>query len=898
MRKTMLAASALFLIVGLPTGAPAQDNQQEGSLLEEIVTTGSYIRRKTQFDSPSPIEIIGADDIAATGAKNIGDIAQTLTINTGSENNPDAFTQNSTTGSSNFNLRGLGVSSTLVLLNGQRQVLMGLPTNSGLNFVDTSSLVPMIAVASIEILKDGAAALYGSDAVAGVVNFKTRDDFEGLELSGDYQYVADEGDSSEFVVQALMGAQGDRGSLIAAMSYTERTPLTTLEKRLSRPIDDASVLGMPGSYFGVPGIPPGVPLIDPTGCESVGGIPAQLAPTLSPLIGFCQFDFGDYFNLIPDETRFSGFARGTFDIVDNVQLTGEFGYGRNRVIRGNSPTFPILTFPTVPASNPGNPFGVPVAFFGRAIGNGGEVSNSFNELNTWRGSVGLSGDLANDWYWEMTYVGAKNESVNDTRDTLAQEFQDALNGFGGVDCSGPTNPATLPGVGACEYFNPFATNFSVLPNSQNVLDSIFARQVLDTTSELQSAQAVLTGDIFEMASGPVGLAFGAAYRQEKLSHDYNSLANQDRFAFVIGNPDFFDVRDVTSVFAEVAVPLAERLDLQLAVRYEDYGGSVGNSTDPKVALIYSATDNLTLRGSFSTAFRAPSLFQSSGGSTSLNQVSDPLNPGGAFFASIRSSANPSLVPEESDAYNLGTSFTLGENLEIDLDYWRFEFTDVIIQESFQAVINADPSDTTRVVRAAGPGTPIIQVNVGFVNASSVETDGIDFKVRYNWDTGLGTFQPFVEGTYILSYDLQDPQAGSVDGAGLRNFNNFGTSTPELRFNAGFGWLNGAHAANLFVRYIDGYDDDQNCSDGTGSSGGSCPAGVSFFEVEDHVTVDAQYSLDLPTLTGRDYLPTLTVGGINLTGEDPPQLFTNGGFDSKVHDPRGRMVYVRAVVSFE
>jgi len=388
MCKTVLTVSAMVLIVGLPAVAQAQDNQQDGASIEEIVTTGSYIRRKTQFDSPSPIEIIGADDIAASGAKNIGDIAQTLTINTGSENNPDAFTQNSTTGSSNFNLRGLGVSSTLVLLNGQRQVLMGLPTNSGLNFVDTSSLVPMIAVANIEILKDGAAALYGSDAVAGVVNFKTRDNFEGLELSGDYQFVSDEGDSSEFVVQALMGAQGERGSLIAAMSYTERTPLTTAEKRLSRPIDDASSLGMPGSYFGVPGLPAGTPLIDPTGCESVGGLPLRLAPTINPLVGLCQFDFGDYFNLIPDETRFSGFARGKFDIVDNVQLTGEFGFGRNRVIRGNSPTFPILTFPTVPVSNPGNPFGAPVAFFGRAIGNGGEVSNAFNELDTWRGSVG------------------------------------------------------------------------------------------------------------------------------------------------------------------------------------------------------------------------------------------------------------------------------------------------------------------------------------------------------------------------------------------------------------------------------------------------------------------------------------------------------------------------------
>ena len=439
----------------------------------------------------------------------------------------------------------------------------------------------------------------------------------------------------------------------------------------------------------------------------------------------------------------------------------------------------------------------------------------------------------------------------------------------------------------------------MLPNSSDVIDSTFSRQVLDTTAELQSVQAIVTGDLFEMASGPAGLALGAAYRKERLAHDYNSQSNQDRFAFVIGNPDFADDRDVTSVFAELALPLADTLELQLAVRYEDYGGAVGSSTDPKIALIYRARDDFTLRGSFSTAFRAPSLFQTSGGATSLNQVADPLRPGGAFFAAVRSSANPTLVPEESDAYNIGTSFGLTENLDIDLDYWRFEFTDVIIQENFQAVINAFPQDPSRVVRAGDPlNGPILQVNLGFVNASSVETDGIDFKARYNWDTGAGVFQPFIEGTYILGYDIVDPQAGSIDGAGRRNFTNFGNSTPELRLNAGVGWLNGAHAANLFVRYIDGYDDDQNCSDDSLPSSGACPTGVGFFDVDSHVTFDAQYSLDFAELTGNDSLPAVTVGGINLTGEKPPQLFTNGGFDSKVHDPRGRLLYVRAVVRFE
>ncbi|MEN7343653.1 MAG: TonB-dependent receptor, partial [Pseudomonadota bacterium] len=883
----------------LSTSAYAQQEGQNAEPIEEVVVTGSYIRRTSQFDSPSPIESVDATAIEAIGAKNIADIVQTLTINTGSQNNPDAFTQNSTTGTSNFNLRGLGVASTLVLLNGKRQVLVGLPTNDGLNFVDTSGLVPMIAVDNIEILKDGAAALYGSDAVAGVVNFLTRDNFEGLELTADYQFVSDEGDASEYVIQGLYGAQGERSSIIAALSFTDRTPLTTAERRLSRPQDDTSNLGGPGSYFiGA------TPFIDPTGCatsaidgSNIGGSPLLLAPpgTVPGLdIGLCRFDFGDFFNLQADETRLNGFAKGSYELTDAIVATAEFGFARNRAIRGNSPTFPNLRFPTVPADHPNNPFGQQVNYFGRAIGNGGEVSPSINEIDTWRTALGLEGDLSNGWYWQVGYVGAKNEAVNSTFDTLAQDFQDALNGFGGSGCAGPTNPAAQPGVGACQYFNPFASSYVLNNNSQDVINSFLAQQVLDTTSELQTFDAVISGPLFEMPAGTANVAFGAQYRKEELIHDYNSLANADAFAFVIGNPDFTGNRDVNAAFVELGLPLADTLDLQLAVRYEDYGGAIGSTTDPKIAAIFRPTDNFTARASYSTSFRAPSLFQSNGGSTSLNQISDPLNPG-LNFAAVRSSANPNLVPEESDAYNIGMSLEVVEGLTLDLDYWSFEFTDVIIQENFQAVLNEFFDDTSRVIRVAGPGSPVTQINVGFVNASSVETSGIDFKLKYDWSTGAGQIQPFIEGTYITKYDLEDPQAGNIDGAGRRNFSNFGTSTPELRFNTGVGWLNGAHSANLFLRYTSAYDDDQNCSDETLPVSGACAAG--FFEIDSQTTIDAQYSVDTAMLFDKSTGPILTLGVINASGEEPPQVFTNGGFDSKVHDPRGRMFYLRLKQSF-
>jgi len=880
MVKSVWKYSLLAGVSMIPVSGSFAQDSDTAIEIEEVVVTGSYIRRASQFDSASPITTIGSEGIRATGAKTVADITQNMTINTGAQNNPDAFTQIATTGTSNFNLRGLGVASTLVLLNGRRQVLTGVTTNDGLSFVDTNALMPMIAVDRVEVLKDGAAALYGSDAVAGVVNFITRDNFEGLELSGDYQAVTDQGSQRDYNIQGILGIQGDAGGVILSASYTDRTPLTTGERRLSRPQDDSSALGNPGAFFGVPGFPAGTPVIDPTGCEEFGGILQVFSETPEgvPDPGFCRFDFGDFFNLVAEEQRIQTFARGNYQITDSITFKTELAYSRNSGTRGNSPTFPVLTSPTVPADHPGNVFGVPVNFFGRAIGNGGVASDNKFESDTWRLSTTLTGEMDNGWYWEVGYTRASNEFEVSIRDTLSQKFQDALNGFGGPNCNVSTGVA---GEGDCLYFNPFSTSFTTLPNDPAVFDVFLADLTQKASSRLTVIDAVASGELFEMPAGAVGIAVGFQYREESLAQNFNKEANQDQFAFLIGNPNFDDERSIYAVFAEASVPVMENLELQVALRFEDYGGTIGDTLNPKIAAIYRPTDNLTVRGSFSTSFRAPSIFQTAGTSTTLNQVSDPVT-GGTFFAGVRAVGNPGVQPEESQAWNFGLSYEPIENLTIDLDYWRFDFTDVIIQENFQAILDAFPQDTDRVVRAGDPlNGPVIRVNTNFANASSVETDGLDFSVRYVLDTDFGTIQPSFEGTYILNYDLIDPQAGVVDGAGNRNFRNFGTSTPELRFNAGVAWIMGAHSVNGYVRYIDSYTDDQN-------------AGIA---VDSHTTVDLQYNLDIGETLGYEQGAVLTVGAINLFDQAPPQLFTNAGFDSKVHDPRGRLFYVRGTISF-
>ena len=881
--KTKLTALAVAISAQLiPFGniAIAQEESAEKEQeVELIMVTGSFVRRSENFESPSPLAVLDAGDIDSIGAKSIADITQTLTINTGAENTPDAFTQNATAGTSNINLRGLGVASTLILLNNKRQVVNAQNNNGGVNFVDTSSLVPMIAIDRMEVVKDGASALYGSDAVAGVVNFITKTDYEGAQISLDYQDGA-HGDNKEYNLQGLWGAVGDDSSILAAISYTNRSPLFTRDRRISRPVDDSSSLGNPGSYFIGP-----TPFIDPTGCGEFGGLPLLLAPpgTVPGLdVGLCRFDFGKGFSFVPDESRVTTYVKATKQLTENIEWTTEITSARNRAERGGSPSFPILTFPTVPANHPNNVFGQDVSYFGREVGNDangnalpGDPANT--ESDTFRFMTMVQGELE-DGFWEVSYTAARNDFLFTGNDTLAQEFQNALRGFGGQGCD-PI--AGVAGEGRCEYFNPFATQFTTSPNSQNVIDSFTGRQSIDSESNLEVAEAFLSTELFEMDGGVAGIAVGVQYRYQDLFQDHDSQSNQDKFAFVIGNPDIGGEQDVVAVFGELALPVSEDIDIQIALRYEDYGGTIGDTIDPKLAISWRATDDFSLRASVSTSFRAPSIFQRDGGGTGLNQVSDPIT-GGTFFAAVRSSGNEDLVPEESTAFNVGFSFEPVDDLSIEVDYWSFDFTNLITQESFQAILNAEPQNPDRVVRVGDPlNGPIIRINTTYVNANSLETSGLDLVANYKIDTDIGTFTPNISATYILAYDLVDPQAGQIDGVGSRNYNNIGTSTPELKANFGLNWTHENYSANIFARHIDSYTDDQN----------------DLREIESHLTWDAQLNIDLGGLFETDSAYILTFGGVNLTDQDPPQVYTNGGFDSKVHDPRGRQVYARLAIEF-
>jgi len=426
-KRKRLVIGTLSSLIAFSAGngvANAQSGNSEASNLEEVVVLGSRIKRKSQASTSTPLASFGAEELQNIGAKDARDLIQTLTINSGSQNNSDNLSQNFTVGTSNVNLRGLGVASTLVLLNGKRQVTASVVTDEGSSFVDTASLVPNLAIERVDILKDGASALYGSDAVAGVANFVTRDSFNGLEIEIERRSRTSSGSQDDTNIDFVFGGDfGETGHILLAASFLDRSSLLLAETDFlvtGPESNSTSGFGNPGTFI----LGDGTVLPDPN-CEANGGILSG---------NTCRFDFGPQVTTVPEESRLQGFARATWDWSEATQAWAEIGFARNNISREVSPSFPVLNTPTVPANNPGNPFGELVNFQGRPFGEGQPEEINLYDHTTTRFAFGLEGDISDSLSWDLSIVRAANDAVQNPRDVIASNFQAALNGFGGIGC--------------------------------------------------------------------------------------------------------------------------------------------------------------------------------------------------------------------------------------------------------------------------------------------------------------------------------------------------------------------------------------------------------------------------------------------------------------------------------
>ena len=840
-------------------------------VVEEVVVTGSYVKRDS-LNTGSPLTVISADDLQNYGLTGIADVISYLPFNSGSEFNADVFTQNLSTGTSNFNLRGLGLNSTLILINGRRQTVSGGVADDGSVFVDLNAIAPLNAIERIEILKDGATALYGTDAVAGVVNIITRSDVEGWQIDGDLATTT-RSSQTDLTLQGLYGWQSDDVKLSAAVSHLRRSWLPSPERAYTQGKGFSS-FGQPGAYVLLEPSPtfPDLPfgqgdpqsVIDPE-CVEGGGALRETSPGSG--LGSCTFDFAPYYHLVPRERRWNGFASATLD-VGGVDVFAEAAYANNDVLRGTSPSFPILNLATVPADNPGNVFQTPALFLGRPLGADAPVNLVTHGSETWRAVTGVRGAFGVGWDWDVAATYSANQHVVKIQNALADRFDEALNGRGG-----PNNDL---------YFNPFGSAALSQPgdatyNDPSVIADFLSLATYDYQTSLFTLDGYVTGDLTELEYGPVSIALGGQVRHEKLSGDLDDQFNAENYLFFVGGPDFSGARTVLAGFSELNVPLAAHLDVQLALRHESYEGGA-SSTDPKVALSWRPLDQAAFRVSCGTSFRAPSVFQQFSSQTVLQNIFDPATDS-QVFRGVRTVGSKNLEPEQAKTLNVGATLTPVTGLTLDVDYWNFDYDSLIVKENAQSIIDANPFDP-RIIREAGQ---VLRVDTNYINAPAVETDGVDLSLSYQIESKANqSWGLKADLTYINKYVIQEGAGGPKrDVAGSRNFRNFARSLPRWRTTLGLNWAGESLGASAYVKTISGYFDDQNNMD-----------------VDSHITVDGQVRYMLFSSGGLSTGPTtLTFGIINAFDKEPPSVNTNVGFDSKVHDPRGRVLYLRAATAF-
>jgi outer membrane receptor protein involved in Fe transport len=962
--RLVLGASALALTTALP--AFAQEAAESERKLTTVTVTGSFIAG-TPEDAALPVDVLTAADLKLEGQPSITELIRNLGPSSGVDGQTNQFASNGLEGTSNINLRGLGAARTLVLINGHRQTYHSYSIGEQAQlFVDTNN-IPSVAVGRIEVLKDGAAALYGSDAIAGVVNFITNQDIDGFEVGGSFSSF--DGSDGDYDISAAYGFQGSNFNWVTSVGYNKRSEVGLLEKDWAilpyadNPVGGWSTIGNPGAFVATPNIGIGTALGSPlafanpdAGCAQLGGVVG------GPV---CRFQFTQFDNLVEEEERFQVFSEYNRNLSSGANLHLEFLYASTDVPSWKtSPSYPpqalfgqVLS-PTHPglqqfiADNPTwaaqtytdyNPLGVggapvvsgldpastPLLFFGRSFGFGGYpgtggAQEGERNYETWRAAGSLNGDFDNGVHYDGALSYSTTEGYRLTNDTYITGFASALQGFAvctdpltGFDPATGTSPSSsgyagslTAGAGSCEYYNPFSNSIAAnaitgeanpgyvagLENSATLADWLTDGSETTVTTDLLVFDGVLSGrSNVEAAGGNVGWAGGIQVRRESYKVEPSALTDLNvtpgpggtgPYSFLAGTTSADEDQTIFAIFGELQIPLFENVDLQAAVRYEDYGGDVGSTFDPKVAAKWTLTDNFALRGSAQTSFRGPTLNQLSGVGTTLQYVA----AAGAFKA-IDQNGNPDLKPESAFSFNIGGIYEMG-NFFASLDYYNFDFSDPIIVEEQSNIVNAavaalgtatteDDAILNRITfdnPAAPAADQISRVNTFITNGPDIKTSGLDLRLQNSWDMANGgEFAVGADATYIIEFKV-DPYfvegvgIGGGDYVGQFNRGNFNRSMPQWKANLFANYALGDHNFRAVMRHVDSYKDERAAA---------ARGGVGE-KIDSQTTFDLFYNWQSTPL---DMDIGLSV--VNVTDEDPPFASFDLNYDPYTHNPFGR-----------
>ncbi len=866
--------------------APAQ--QSEPTELDRIEVTGSRIRQ-VDVETAAPVLQIGRDDIEKQGFSTVADILQNITA-AGSPaiSRTSPLSSGEAVGGQYIDLRNLGPNRTLILVNGKR---LGI-TNDGLQ--DVAS-IPASMVERIEVLKDGASTIYGSDAIAGVVNIITRKNFEGAEANA-YIGQYDQGDGTREVYDFLLGFAGDRGSLTAGVEYSKEEPVWARDRWFSRNTFPTSEKGDPRPG-GTSGISQYGRFTYDTGQVDEDGDPIFSGPlTLRrETAGLDPRDFANYrdFNAATDNSnpnlastvysgieRKSAFLNGRFDITDSISFETDVLYTDRESFAQNA-GYPMrsaafeLSSGGLSVDSYFNPLGnqaagtLPAGVSPQAIQyirRGWEVPREVhNSLTTYRFSGAFNGSFelgsGRYWDWDAGYLYNQNKGVQistgnfNTQAVGLATGPSFLNDQGVVQCGTPDNPIPLGfGPGACTPWNPLVPEGYDAPNSladPNVQAFLYLPGQALSETETRVYYANLTGSLFTLPAGDLGIAVGVEHRKENGFFSPDALAQTGISTDLAAGPTGGGY-SLDEVYAELSVPVladmpgAQELSLSLASRYSDYD-TFGNTTNSKFGFKWKPIEELLVRGTWAEGFRAPTVADLFGGvSQSFEFYTDPCDtlfgaaagnaacsadvpagfrqkaqagalapgPGTQSPVPFLSGSNPNLTPETSESKTLGLvwSPSFAEGLNLSLDWWTIKIENTIVADDPSSMLD-DCYLRGIESRCAGPETftrdpvtgDVVALSFGGRNAGYQETEGFDFDLNYSLETGFGKFSLAWLNTYVSKNELKQD---NLDTPPLQlNGTTNGGANFRLRSNASLTWEMGDWGVTWGTRYFSGLRED-------------------------------------------------------------------------------------------
>ncbi len=846
-RKTLVVA--LAMIGAAPFAAHAADGSTEK--LERIEVVGSNIK-KIQKEGPSPIQVIKRADIEKTGASTVAQLLQNLPSNSGSFSDQASGSQFAA-GTSSVSIHGMGSDNTLVLLNGRRMANYGFAQGGSIGFVDLNTL-PLGAVERVEVLKDGASAIYGSDAIGGVVNIITRKNYNGIEGSVRTGQ-ASHGDGTEYSTSLTAGfgdLDTDKFNVLVALNTYDAKAINARDRDVSKSADHRGQRN--GSNFNSSYGPIGSYYDEANDTYRV----ARSCPAGSTTI--CKYDPNQVLQLQNKTERRGVMAIGNYKFSDDLSAFAELGINRNTTWTQAAPT-PVSPTPkhmsyVIPAGVGGNPTGAPVEILWRLTDAGNRQDKIVSD--TYRIITGLRGHLG-EWDWESAFNYSRNEATS--------------NGSNYISASGLTDALKS---GALSPF--YATQ------NQAAINAVKLNTTHKSVSTLASVDLKFSNaELFKLSSGSVGAAFGLEYRRETIDDkpdDNSAIGNIVGSGGTSSNAS----RKVNAAYVEVNIPVSKTLELQLAERYDNYN-DFGGAFNPKVALRWQPITSLLVRGSYSTAFRAPSLVQSyTGGTVGFSSLQDtPYCKANNIavceemqYPSV-SGGNPQLKPETSYNTSWGVVFEPVKWASMSLDVYRINKYNVI-DSNTQFVVNHPEVYGDKVVR--GPDGKMTMVYSPYLNLGREVVRGIDTGLTLRGDLGaMGSLTWTTEGNYLIADQVQSyPGEPLKDQAGLYG-------NPKWRADTSVTWDTSSFSTLARINYVGGFRDETlEKKPNT--------------KVVDNVP--SYTTLDLQVLYKGVKNLKITGGINNVFNKEPPyaNLGESYGFATNLYSARGRFYYVNVGYKFK